>query len=102
MKSGPVGQSATYIGGHNWGHSLQILVWKFCTSHKNDLTNPRSAVFGCPYVTDVLQGDNTGVMAASEIPPQMANFESFYRAAFYFFLAAEICTLCTLLFCVKF
>ena len=31
----------------------------------------------------------TGVMAASEIPPQMANFQTFYRAAFYFFLAAE-------------
>ena len=32
---------------------------------------------------------NTGVMAAREIPPQMANFQTFYRAAFYFFLAAE-------------
>ena len=31
----------------------------------------------------------TGVMAASEIPPQMANFKTFYRAAFYFFLAAK-------------
>ena len=28
-------------------------------------------------------------MAASEIPPQIANFQTFYRAAFYFFLAAE-------------
>ena len=28
-------------------------------------------------------------MAASEIPPQMANFQTFYRAAFYFFLAAK-------------
>ena len=30
-----------------------------------------------------------GVMAASEIPPKMANFQTFYRAAFYFHLAAE-------------
>ena len=29
------------------------------------------------------------VMAASENPPQMANFQTFYRAVFYFFLAAE-------------
>ncbi len=28
-------------------------------------------------------------MAASEIPPQMANFQTFYCAAFYFFLAAK-------------
>ena len=28
-------------------------------------------------------------MAASEIHPQMANFQTFYRTAFYFFLAAE-------------
>ena len=28
-------------------------------------------------------------MAASEIPPQMTNFQTFYRAAFYFFLAAK-------------
>ena len=31
----------------------------------------------------------TGVMAASEIPPQIANFQTFSLAAFYFFLAAE-------------
>ena len=31
----------------------------------------------------------TGIMAASEIPPQMANFQTFYRAAFYFILGAE-------------
>ena len=31
----------------------------------------------------------TGVMAANKIPPQMANFQTFYRTAFYSFLAAE-------------
>ena len=31
----------------------------------------------------------TGVMAASEIPPQMANFQTFFLAAFYFLLAAK-------------
>ena len=28
-------------------------------------------------------------MAASEIPPQMANFQTFFLAAFYFLLAAK-------------
>ena len=32
---------------------------------------------------------DTGVMAASEIPPQMANFQTFFLAAFYFLLAAK-------------
>ena len=32
---------------------------------------------------------STGVMAASEIPPQMANFQTFFLAAFYFLLAAK-------------
>ena len=31
----------------------------------------------------------TGVMAANKIPPQMANFQTFYLTAFYSFLAAE-------------
>ena len=35
------------------------------------------------------KGRNTGVMAASEIPPQMDNFQTFYRAAFYSYLAAK-------------
>ena len=32
---------------------------------------------------------STGVMATSEIPPQMANFQTFHRAAFYLFMAAN-------------
>ena len=31
----------------------------------------------------------TGVTAASEISPQMTDFQAFYRATFYFLLAAQ-------------
>ena len=44
------------------------------------------------FVLTEIQNENkyiTGVMAASEIPPQMANFQTFYRVAFYFYLAAK-------------
>ena len=41
----------------------------------------------------------TGVMAASEIPPQMANFQTFSLAAFYFYWQLKLHTLHTATLC---
>ena len=41
----------------------------------------------------------TSVMAAREIPPQMANFHTFYRAAFYFSWQLKLHTLHTAILC---
>ena len=38
-------------------------------------------------------------MAASEIPPQMANFQTFFLAAFYFLLAAKTAQQHTTILC---
>ena len=43
----------------------------------------------------------TGVMAASEIPPQITNFQTFSLKELFSF-EGNFLTLCTLVFCVKF
>ena len=80
-----------YLSGF-YGDFANFKLWTACHKIYNSL-NDKYMYFYVSKHHNMFPLDQqyvtTGVMAASEIPPQMANFQILYRAAFYFFLAAK-------------